>query len=131
MRPQASLCGKVLSSVCVVLGRHWRNLATQLAKSWRHVPTHPGPHVSCLTMAMAVFDGNGVVMEATKTAERAVRHTAKQAFPELKTRLQHEEMRILARQVLDRRMLMEANRDVVSLPGLVGATRIAVLRLAA
>ena len=40
-------------------------------------------------------------------------------------------MAILARQVIDRRMLMEANRDVVSLPGLVGANVSGVVGFAA
>jgi hypothetical protein len=73
----------------------------------------------------------GVVTEATKTAERAVRDAVKTALPEIRTPLQQQGMAILARQVIDRRALMEANRDVVSLPGLVGANVGAVLGFAA
>jgi hypothetical protein len=73
----------------------------------------------------------GVVMEATKTAERAVRDAVKEALPEIRTPLQQEGLALLAQQVLDRRVLMEANRDVVSLPGLVGANVHAVLGFAA
>jgi hypothetical protein len=73
----------------------------------------------------------GVVMEATKTAERAVRDAVKDALPEIRTPLQREGMAILAKQVIDRRALMEANRDVVSLPGLVGLNVNAVVGFAA
>lgn len=58
----------------------------------------------------------GVAMEAVKTAERAARNAVKDALPEIRTPLQQQGMSILAKQVLDRRLLMEGNRDVLSLP---------------
>jgi hypothetical protein len=73
----------------------------------------------------------GVTMEATKTAERAVRDAVRVALPEIRTPLQREGLGILARQVIDRRAMMEANRDVVSLPGLVGLNVNAVVGFAA
>jgi len=73
----------------------------------------------------------GVVTEATKTAERAVRDAVKAALPEIRTPLQQEGLGLLAHQVLERQAWREANRDVISLSGLVAANVNAVLGLGA
>lgn len=73
----------------------------------------------------------GTAMEATKAAERAVRDAFKVALPEARTPLERQGQAILAQKVLDRQVWRELNRDVVSLPGLVGLTSNAVIGFAA
>lgn len=73
----------------------------------------------------------GTAMEATKAQERAVRDAFKQALPETRTPLEQQGQAILAEKVLDRQAWRELNRDVISLPGLVGLSANAVVGFAA
>lgn len=73
----------------------------------------------------------GTAMEATKAKERAVRDAFKVALPEARTPLERQGQAILAQKVLDRQVWREANRDVISLPGLVGLSANAVVGFAA
>jgi hypothetical protein len=73
----------------------------------------------------------GTAKEAAKAQERAVRDAVKQALPETRTPLEQQGQAILAEKVLDRQVWRELNRDVVSLPGLVGLSANAVVGFAA
>jgi hypothetical protein len=73
----------------------------------------------------------GTAMEAVKAQERAVRDAFRQALPEARTPLERQGQAILAERVMDRQVWREANRDVVSLPGLVGLSANAVVGFAA
>lgn len=64
----------------------------------------------------------GMSVEAQKALERAGRDAAKAAAPpEMQAALKAEGDLIRLKPILDRMMVREANRDAMSLPGLVGA----------
>jgi hypothetical protein len=73
----------------------------------------------------------GADTEAAKAIERGARDSVKAAIPETKPVLQRQSGAIQAREALDRMGQRAANRDQVSLPGLVGASHSAVLGFAA
>jgi hypothetical protein len=63
----------------------------------------------------------GATMEAGKAVERAQRDAVKAAVPEAADLLKTQSQAIPAKNVLDRMAQRTANRDALSLPGLVGA----------
>jgi hypothetical protein len=63
----------------------------------------------------------GMATESEKALDRAGRDAAKVAAPELRPLLTQQGDLIRAKQALDRMQMREGNRDVMSLPGIVGA----------
>lgn len=73
----------------------------------------------------------GAEVESSKAVERGARDAVKAAVPEAKPILQRQGQAIDAREALDRMQQRTANRETLSLPGLVGASASKTLGAAA
>jgi hypothetical protein len=63
----------------------------------------------------------GAEQESSKTVERAIRDSVKEAVPAAKPLLQKQGEALMLRPILDRMKLRQSNRDVVGLPAWVTA----------